>query len=195
MIQENQDEGADVTDAGEGDVGDGDFVQVPRSEYEKTNQTIGSLKRENKDFKKRFEDFNRPTETPPTNKPSDDINLGELAYHNTKPDGVRVVHDDDVEYLKATMKETGKPMKDVLSSRFFQSELKDRQEARLVVNATPTSTRRAGEQGNHLEIAYTQYLQTGKLPSDPDLRMAVVNKRYEREKMASQMTSQSVVEN
>lgn len=191
MIQENQDVGAVENDAGESVVESNDeVISIPKKEFEKLNQTLGSLKREVKDYKKSL----TPEATPTSNTKSNEIDFGQLAYHNTKPDGIRVVHDDDVEFLKATMEETGKSMKDILSSKWFAGELKDRQEARNVVNATPTATRRAGEPANQLEVEYTKYIQTGKLPSDPEMRSQIVNKRIEREGRAAQFTKQSVVE-
>lgn len=192
MIDENQEVSEDTqNDAGEVETEEAEVVSIPKKDYEKLNQTIGSLKREVKDLKKPRD----PQETSVTNtKKSDDVDYGELAYHNTKTGVARIVHDDDVDYLREQIKETGKSMREILGSKFFQAELKDRQEARSAVQATPTSTRRTGDQSNALEIAYTKYLQTGQLPQDPILRRQVVNARVEHERLATTFSPNPIVE-
>lgn len=165
----------------------------------RTRERNKMIRDENKTLKTELETFKKagqgvPPQAKPDSKKSDEIDFGKLSLHNFKDNTIKVVHDDDIEYLKGWMKDSGKSQDEVLSLSSFQSEMKARQEARTVVNAIPSTTRRAGEQGNQLEVEYTKYLQTGKLPQDPEMRIAVVNKRQEREQMANQFTSQPVVE-
>jgi hypothetical protein len=201
----NEPEGADeLSDIEEIE---GDDSTDWQAEHKKLTEKVIRSRERNKMFResnKKIEaDFDaykvkHPDVQPPNkkdeHKKSDDIDFGELAYHNTQPDTVRIVHDDDVEYVRATVKRMGLPLREVLADEIVQGKLKAMQEARLVVNATPLSTRRTGGQGNELEIAYTKYLQTNKLPDDPALRMQVVNKRQERESMQNRFTPQAVVE-
>lgn len=133
-----------------------------------------------------------PKPEPTVPKPSE-IDFGELAFHNSINE-VKIAHDDDVEYLKQTMKETGKSLKDILDSKFFQSELKVRQEARAVIQATPQARRSGAGAVDPLEIAYAKYIQTGELPGDFNLRTQVVNKRQEYEQVQNQFTPNPVVE-
>ena len=62
MIQENQ-EGGEEPEVLAGEESVDDTISIPKQDYEKLNQTIGSLKREVKDFKK-----SQQPETPTTNK-------------------------------------------------------------------------------------------------------------------------------
>lgn len=166
----------------------------------RTRERNKMIRDENKTLKSELETFKKagqgaPPQDQKGSKKSDEIDFGKLSLHNFRENSVKVVHDDDIEYLKGWMKDSGKSQDEVLSLSSFQAEMRARQEARTVVNATPSTTRRAGEPGNQLEVEYTKYLQTGRLPQDPEMRIAVVNKRQERERRASSMTSQSVVEN
>ena len=134
----------------------------------------------------------KPPEPKATPK-SGDIDFAELAFHNTASD-IRVTKDEDVELLRNYVKETGKPMKDILRSKWFQAELKERLESRTVQDAIPKGVRRAGDQTNVLDVEYAKYEQTGKLPDDFELRAQVVNRRIEKEKTAGMFTRNTVVE-
>lgn len=172
-----------------------DVVGKNRQLFQRAKKAEGFELREGRWHKPEPRSQEPNPEPKPEAKPkSDDLDFGQLAFYNSKGDVVKVTHDDDIEFLRSTVQETGKSMKDILGSKWFQSELKDRQTAREVVNATPTSTRRGSEGvANQLEIAYTKYIQSGKLPDDPELRIQVVNKRQEHEGRASRFTSESVV--
>ena len=166
----------------------------------RTRERNKMIRDENKTLKSELEIFKKASQgVPPQDqkdsKKSDEIDFGKLSLHNFKDNTVKVVHDDDIEYLKGWMKDSGKSQDEILNLQSFQAEMRARQEARTVVNAMPSTTRRSGEQGNQLEVEYTKYLQTGRLPQDLEMRIAVVNKRQQREQMANSMTSQPVVEN
>ena len=166
----------------------------------RTRERNKMIRDENKTLKSELDTFKKagqgvPPQAKPDSKKSDEIDFGKLSLHNFKDNTVKVAHDEDIEYLKGWMKDSGKSQDEILNLSSFQAEMRARQEARTVVNAMPSTTRRSGEQGNQLEVEYTKYLQTGRLPQDLEMRIAVVNKRQQREQMANSMTSQPVVEN
>lgn len=169
----------------------------------KARERSKTIKSELKQIRSEFESYKQkhpevqapPKQEIPEPKKSDELDYGKLAFYNSQPDVVRITHPDDLEYIKNELKTTGKPQEEVLNFRYVQDELKARAEARVALQAhSITGTRRAGQQGNELEIAYAKYTQTGKLPDDPRLRREVVNKRYEYEKSKNQFTDVPVVE-
>ena len=200
---ENQGEGADpIIDAGDGGDGGGvivddtETISIPKADYEKLNQTLGSLKREVKDLKKPKAD---PSETPSkkSETKSDDIDFGRLAWYNTRSDvTVKIEHPEDIDFLRSTVSETGKSLDDVLNARWFQSDLKDRIEKRVVQDAIPKGTRRSGESA---KTTVDYWIGKGELPpntpENATLRREVVNARYTREKSSSQFSSTPIVDN
>src|SRR3990167_1405163 len=113
MIQENQEVGADTqNDAGEGE--QVETIAIPKSDYEKLNQTLGSLKREIKDLKKPKEETK---ETPEKTKPDDALlqRMEKLALKTAN-----VTHEDDVELARKTAKKWGMEIEEVLEDDDFQ---------------------------------------------------------------------------
>ena len=79
------------------------------------------------------------------------------------------------------MKQTGKSLKDVVASKYFQAELKERQEARQVEKATPSASRRSAS-SPQTEVDY--WIKKGELPpaDQVELRRAVVNAKMGKAK-------------
>ena len=73
---------------------------------------------------------------------SGEIDYGLLSFFNDKSD-TKITHDEDVEFLEKELASSGKPMLDLLKNKYFLSELKEKQDARLVKEATPSSTGRS----------------------------------------------------
>lgn len=119
-------------------------------------------------------------------KPPSDVDFAQLAFHNTRSDSTKIEHDEDVEFLRETIRETGKPQAYILGSKWFQTELKERQELRATTEATPSGSKRSPTASSQTNPEY--WLARGELPPDtPEnrkLREDVVNLRYEREKSA-----------
>jgi len=109
-------------------------------------------------------------------KKSDEIDYGQLALYNTKSDSVKIESDDDIEFLRQTIEDTGKDQKTILSAKWFQSELKEKKEVRTVEKATPSPSRLPGE-NTKSKVDY--WINKGELPPDPALRIDVVNKKIE----------------
>ena len=103
----------------------------------------------------------KPPESKATPK-TDDIDFAQLAFHNTKSDALKIESDEDIDFLRTTLKETGKTQKELLGAKWFQAELKERSEARATKEATPSGTRRSGETSAKTQVDY--WLKRGELP-------------------------------
>ncbi len=115
------------------------------------------------------------------------LDYGNLAFHNSKSDSIKIESPDDLEFLRNTLRDTGKSQESLLDSKWFIQEMKDRQVERAVQNAIPKGTKRAGQaQGDEFSIAYAHYKETNELPADPMLRQKVVDHRYQSETTGSQ---------
>jgi len=121
---------------------------------------------------------------------SGDIDYGALAFYNTKSDAVKIESDEDIEFLQDTMKETGKSQGDILASKWFKEELKERAEDRRSAEAVPKGTKRSG-QSSRDSVDY--WLAKGELPENTpenqELRRKVVDARIKRETSGSNFSS------
>ena len=107
-----------------------DTVAVPKSDYEKLNQTLGSLKRELKDLKKSKEE---DKETPQETK-SDDVLLQKIERMSLRQAGID--HSDDIELARNTAKKWNVDIDEVLADEDFKVKLERQQTARANVQAT-----------------------------------------------------------
>ncbi len=120
------------------------------------------------------------------------LDYGQLAFYNSKSNTVKIEADEDIDYLKQVMEETGKSQADILNSKWFSAEIKERAEIRASDKAVPAHGERIAKSGKDT-VEY--WLGKGELPSDSELRMKVVNARIAREKGANSASGPSVVSN
>ncbi len=108
---------------------------------------------------------------------SGELDYGQLAFLAQKG----IESDEDVALAQEVMKQTGKSLKDVVASKYFQAELKERQEARQVEKATPSASRRSAS-SPQTEVDY--WIKKGELPpaDQVELRRAVVNAKMGKAK-------------
>ena len=90
------------------------------------------------------------------------IDYGLLSFFNDKSD-IKITHDEDVEFLEKEMESSGKPMLDLLKNKYFLSELKEKQDERMVKEATPSSTGRASS--SKKDISYWLQQDYNKVPA------------------------------
>lgn len=127
-----------------------------------------------------------------SSKKSDELDLGQEAYLVAK--GIEEA--DEIALVKQVMADTGKSMKDVLASKYFQAELKEMRADRETAAALPKSGKRSGQSAvNTVEY----WLSKGGLPEDTpentQLRRDIVNARAKKEKSGNMFTSNPVVGN
>lgn len=146
-----------------------DSITIPKSEWNKTQQALGSLKREIKTYRK----SENSKETP-----AGELDEARLLFLEMKG-GVKTDDPDEMKLVEEWMA-NGKTIKQIATNRVFQAELKAIQEEKAVKNATPSSTKRGGNQQGDLATAIAKADATGELPSDFKLRAQVVNAIAER---------------
>lgn len=84
---------------------------------------------------------------------------------------------DQVEVFRSIMRKTGMSHREVIKDDYALSRVKAIQDAKEVKDATPSSTKRSGNQTNDLALALAKFEQSGykDLPEDFSLRSAVIN--------------------
>lgn len=125
---------------------------------------------------------------PKTNAPEKKgFDYAEKAY--LKSSGIEA---SDFEFVKEVMDSTGKDIDSVLESKYFQSELKERKDARMTEAATPSGSKRAG---NSTRDQVDYWIAKGELPpaDQRELRTKVVNARIKSEGAKSQFTDNAVI--
>lgn len=136
-------------------------------------------------------DSDEPKDTPKEKATkSGDIDYGALAFYNTTSDAVKIESEEDIEFLKETMEETGKSQKDILASKWFKSELKERAESRRSADAVPKGTKRSGQSSRD---SVDHWLAKGELPENTpenqELRRKVVDAKYKAATSGSNFSS------
>lgn len=105
---------------------------------------------------------------------SNDLDYGQKAF--LVANGVKEA--DEMKLVKGVMQETGKTLEDVLSSKYFQAELKEMRDLKASSNAIPNGKR----SGTASQDSVDYWLAKGELPpaSDIELRRKVVNARIKK---------------
>lgn len=108
-------------------------IAVPKKEYDTLNQTLGSYKKQIKDYKKALE---KPEEkeTPQSTKSDDTALLQKLERMSLRQAGI--THQDDVDLARMTAKKWGVDVDEVLADDDFKVKLERQQTARANVAAT-----------------------------------------------------------
>ena len=105
---------------------------------------------------------------------SNDLDYGQKAF--LVANGVKEA--DEMKLVKGVMQETGKTLEDVLSSKYFQAELKEMRELKASSNAIPNGKR----SGTASQDSVDYWLAKGELPPahEVELRRKVVNARIKK---------------
>lgn len=99
---------------------------------------------------------------------------------------------DEFSLVKDIMSSTGKSLDDVLETKYFQAELKERREAKATKDATPSSSKRSTQSARD-QVEY--WIAKGEMPpaDQRELRKQVVEARIKQEQAKSHFSSNSVV--
>lgn len=101
---------------------------------------------------------------------SDELDYGQKAF--LVANGIKA--EDEIKLVRTIMKDTGKTLEQVLESKYFQAELKERRELKQTDDATPSSSKRTS-QGIKDSVEY--WIAKGELPEDRELKMKVIDAR------------------
>lgn len=137
-------------------------ISIPKGDYEKMNQTLGSLKRELKDLKKASDTKETPTKE---TKTEESALLQKIERMSLRQAGI--THADDVELAQKTAKKWGMDIDEVLSDEDFTAKLDRQRTARD--NATATSGIKGGTGTQSSKNSPEYWIAKGTPPSATDV--------------------------
>jgi hypothetical protein len=126
-----------------------------------------------------------PSNNAPQNKGFD---YGQLAYLTANG----ITEESEIAYVEAAIKDSGKSLRDLLGTKWFQAELKEQRDAKASQDAVPSSTKRSTSTSRD-SVEY--WIAKGGLPPPEmrELRTKVVNARIKIENDKSMFTDRPVV--
>lgn len=120
------------------------------------------------------------------------FDYAELAYLTAKG-----ISDEDVSFVEETAKNTGKQLKDLLGTKWFQAELQERKEERITKDAVPGGSRRSNSSSKDNMDYWRTQIDAGKAKlsdiEDVALRREVLNARIKTDENKSKFASDSVI--
>jgi hypothetical protein len=177
-------EAIDTTNnAGEGEAEVSDTVSIPKSDYDKLNQTLGSLKRELKDLKKSKEET---TETSKQNAKPDESRLLDRIEKMTLRQA-NISHQDDIDLAKNTAKKWNMDLEDVLADDDFKMKLEKQQTTRD--NLVATSKIKGGAGQSQTKNTPEYWIAKGTPPTATDVPDRKTRATIARAMMSNQKSS------
>jgi hypothetical protein len=179
--ENNQAEVVDSTNnEGEGATQEVETISISKSDYEKLNQTLGSLKRELKDYKKSKE----TTKETPEKTTTDESKLAEKVEKMALRQA-GISHPEDIELARKTAKKWKVDIDDVLGDEDFKVKLEKQQTSRANVEATSGVKGGAGTSGAKFTKEY--WIAKGHPPTpaevpDRKLRASITRSMMESSK-------------
>lgn len=168
-----EDVAADNNNGGEGE-SEVETISIAKADYDKLNQTLGSLKKENKDLKKPKD----PVETSTSNQKEDNALLQKLERLSLRQAGID--HPEDIELARKTAEKWGVDIDDVLADEDFKVKLERQQTNRA--NVAATSNVKGGAGTTQAKNTPEYWIAKGVPPSATD-----VPDKATRMKIARQM--------
>jgi len=144
-------------------------------------------KRNKADTEKAKADLEKEKQSQNKKEDKKDFDYAEKAY--LKAMGIEK---DEFPFVKEAMQSTGKSLDEILDSKYFQSELKEKREEKASQDAIPSGTKRSGGSARD-SVEY--WLAKGEMPPEdqPKLRREVVNARIAAEERKTKFTDRPVV--
>lgn len=145
------------------------------TKVEETSEAKGARLRRQLDQHNKKYGVKEESKPAPKAKTENELDWGQKAY--LKSSGI---DSSEFDFFTAAMAETGKDIDSLLSSKYFQAELKEQRESKSIEKATPKSSRLSAEINNN---KVDSWISKGGLPPETNdniqLRRDIVNKRYE----------------
>ncbi|MES2224141.1 MAG: hypothetical protein V4469_04390 [Patescibacteria group bacterium] len=180
MTVTSQEAGAEANiDTGEGGSGEVETISIPKADYEKLNQTLGSLKRENKDLKKPKE----PAEETSTKNAKPDESPLQSRLEKIALRGANISHEDDVALARSTAKKWNMDLEDVLTDSDFKTKLERQQTERG--NLEATSAIKSGAGSSQAKNTPEYWIAKGTPPSVTDVPDRKTRAKIARAMMAN----------
>lgn len=166
METETTTEGVVDTTNNEGEGNTVETISIPKTDYEKLNQTLGSLKRELKDLRKPKEDSKETKETPKTNQPSEvNVLMERIEKMSLRQAGI--THQDDIDLARTTAKKWGVDVDEVLADEDFKVKLERQQTNRN--NLLATSNIKGGAGTSQAKNTPEYWIAKGVPPTAKDV--------------------------
>lgn len=180
METDTKTEGAADTQNKGTEEGTSETISIPKKDYDVLNQTLGSLKKENKDFKKKFDEFSRSSETKETSKNQpDEISILKEKLEKQALRSSGLTHTEDIELARNLAKKWNMDVDDVLGDEDFQAKLERQRTNRANVEAT-SGVKGSGARGSAKES--TEYwLAKGTPPTPADVPDNTTRRKIVRE--------------
>lgn len=157
-------------DAGDDGEGQDEVITLKKSDYDKLNQTLGSLKRENKDLKKPKESA---LETP--KKTDDDGKILERVERMALRTA-GITHQDDIELAQKTSKKWGVDIDQLLDDPDFKVKLERQQADRANVEAT-SDLKGSGNAPSNAKNSSEYWLSKGVPPTPTDVPDSTIRRK------------------
>ena len=163
---------------GEGNESEGDYVKLSKADYDKLNQTLGSLKRENKDLKKPRE----TKEETPEKTTSPDNSLLEKTFLRA----AQITAEDEVEFTRDLAKKWNMTIDKLVDDEDFQAKLEKMRTQKS--NELATSKVRGGSGSGQANQTAEYWMAKGVPPTPADVPDRKTRASIARAMMASAKT-------
>lgn len=146
-----------------------------KAEAQKLREKAIKQREATKSFKQKLADKDKAIEALAGRKP-DQSKTGELDETQLDYLDVKGISEpEDIKVIESIVKKTGMTVRQALKDEYVLSKIEANKAQREVKDATPSSTKRGGNQSNDLSSALARFEQTGELPTDYALKTAVIN--------------------
>lgn len=166
-----------------GDESQVETVSVSKAEYDKLNQTLGSLKRELKDVKKSKDE--PITETPKSNSKPDESNLLQKAYLRS----AGITSQDEVELALSTAKKWDVSVDSLVDDEDFKAKLEKLRTQKS--NEVATSGIKGGAGKSQAKDSPEYWIAKGVPPSSTDVPDRKTRVKIARAMMADAKNSKT----
>lgn len=137
---------------------------------------LARIEREAKQIRKKLglEEEKPAKESKPVTKnesTTDGLDETQLDYLDLKG----ISEDEDIGIIERHVKRTGETVRQALKDDYVQSKLEANKQARAVKDATPSSTKRSGNQQSEASSIISKFEATGVMPEDFASREVIVD--------------------
>lgn len=160
----------DTTTTEEGE-SQSETVSVAKADYDKLNQTLGSLKKELKDLKKSSD---KPKEEVSKESQPDNAVMQRLEKMALRQAGI--THGDDIELAQKTAKKWGMDIDEVLADDDFKVKLERQQTERSNVEAT-SKVRGSNSGPSQAKNTPEYWLTKGQPPTPADVPDSAIRRK------------------
>lgn len=175
----------DIVEVKDGEVDKTDWKAIALAKDEEARKAFGMATRYKTKAGKVVE---KPVDKPADQSQSNELDNGTIALLNVN--GIKDTAELDL--VKKIVKETGRPVSEVIGSKYFQAELKDLRES---VAADGAASAKGGQRnGNAARDTVDYWIAKGELPprDQEELRRKVVNARIKKEQSKNQFTDNPI---